>query len=360
MMRVPSGVYCLVQRFGKDIGEVPPGLNWLPAWYRIAYIVSKQSCTYDAPVLQCPTADDVRVAVDVVLVFAINDPTKFIYKLGAKNFDDFLSGTVDEAIRVMVRKETHATVYSLRGSGQDLMLKTLNEKFLESGVRFSDVKVTSVFLPDNLAECLETTTKLQVAMSRLVRQNEYEMLEIKLESEMAIEEIRRKCEQVLVAESGRKRRAELEFEQRSVKAEEDGRVILIQSEGKADAEEVEIKARKDRTKLQFETLQVTEVAKAQAAAGATKVEADHEQERALIEADYKQAEMEYEAGVLRAHASYEKDAYRLLVRKRRHEYELKEKQILAELAETGKFNLIGTSGDKMVQAMMSGTFSAKL
>jgi len=102
------------------------------------------------------------------------------------------------------------------------------------------------------------------------------------------------------------------------------------------------------------------VAKAQAAAGATKVEADHEQERALIEGDYKQAEMEYEAGVLKAHASYEKDAYRLLVRKRRHEYELKEKKILAELAEAGKFNLIGTSGDKMVQAMMSGTFSAKL
>jgi len=355
-MKVPSGVYCIVQRFGKDIGEMEPGLKILPSWYRIAYIVSKQSCTYDAPVFNCPTSDDVRVSVDVVVVFAVNDPSKFIYRLGAKNFDDFLSGTVDEAIRMLVRKETHQSVYALRGSRADLMLKLLNEKFLESGVRFNDVKITSVWLPDALANCLETTTKLEKAMERLTRQNEYEMLQIKLESEMAIEEIRRKTEQVLVTESGRKRRAELEFEQRSVKAEEDGRVSLIEAEGKAEAQMVETNGQLKRTKMELETFRVNEVARAASQAELTRIQADHEEETAVIEASYQEQEMINEAGILKAEANTERTAVKLLARKRRHDVDLREKEILAELAETGKFNLIGTPGDSLVAAMLEGNF----
>jgi regulator of protease activity HflC (stomatin/prohibitin superfamily) len=359
-MRIPSGVYCIVQRFGKDIGELAPGLHILPAWHRIAYVVSKQACTYDAPVLECPTKDDVRVAVDVNVVFSISDPSKFIYKLGAKNFDDFLSGTVDEAIRVMVRKETHTTVYSLRGENATLMLKLLNDKFLQSGVRFSDVKITSVWLPDELATCLETTTKLNKAMERLSRQNEYEMMQIKLDSEMAIEEIRRKCEQVLVTEAGRKRKAELEFEQRSVKAEEDGRVALIQSEGITEVNMVDVQSQYNRTKQQMETFQLTEVARAAAAHEAVKIAADHEAEALDIEAGYKYDEMRYEGLCLKAHASYEKDSSRTLFAKRKHELDLKEKGMLCELARIGNFNLIGTAGDRIIDAVMKGSFSAKL
>ena len=42
-------------------------------------------------------------------------------------------GTVDDAIRMLVRREDHKTVYSLRGERADLMLKLLNDKFLETG-----------------------------------------------------------------------------------------------------------------------------------------------------------------------------------------------------------------------------------
>lgn len=357
MMQVPSGVFCIVQKFGRDIGEMEPGLKLLPPWYRIAYIVSKQACTYDAPVFMCPTADDVRVSVDVVVVFQVKDPSKFIYRLGAKNFDDFLSGTVDEAIRMLVRKEDHKTVYSLRGSRADLMLKTLNDKFLESGVVFLDVKITAVWLPDALANCLETTTKLEKAMERLTRQNEYEMMQIKLESEMAIEEIRRKAEQVLVSESGRKRRAELEFEQKSVKAEEDGRVSLIEAEGKTEAEMVEVNGQLKRTKMQLETFRLVELNKAQTAATEVKIEADLEEEQAIIEGKYMEEEMVCEAGTTKSEAETEKRAHTLLAKKRKHDLDLREKQILSELAATGTFNLIGSSGDKVVSAMMTGSFA---
>lgn len=357
MMQVPSGVYCLMQRFGADLGEpAEPGLHLKLPFYRIGYIVSKQACTYDAPVRACPTSDDVRINTDVVVVFEIKDPSKFIYRLGAKNFDEYLSATVDEAIRMLVRKESHETVYGLRGDKADILLKSLNEKFEVAGVTFSGVKITSIWLPDSLAKYLEVSTKMAKAMEKLERQNEYERMEIVQESEMAIEEINRKKEQVIVAESGRKKRAELEFEQRSVKAEEDGRVALIEAEAKGERMVLTSQTQLNRTKTQLETWRVTELAKAEAEANRVRVQAELAEEQAIIQGNWQEEKMLCEAQATKYEAAAEAEASRCLVAKRRHQLDLREKAILTKLAEQGNFNLVGSSGDKMVAAMMKGSF----
>mmetsp|Transcript_70301 Transcript_70301/g.128751 ORF Transcript_70301/g.128751 Transcript_70301/m.128751 type:complete len:436 (-) Transcript_70301:126-1433(-) len=359
VMTVPEGVFCLMQKFGRDVGDAAPGLHFKPAYWRVAYVVTKQACTYDAPVAFCPTADDVRVNVDVVVVFSIVRPYDFIYRLGAKNFDEFLSGTVDEAIRMLVRKQDHRTVYSLRGDRADELLKTLNGKFNAMGVNFSDVKITAVWLPDSLAGYLEKTTKLLKMMDKDTRQNEFEKLNISMESDMDIENIKRKQEQVLVTEAGRKRRAELEFEQRSVKAEEDGRVAMVSAEGRVEVMKVQTNTELNRTKMKMETVRTTEYAQAQASANTKKIQADLEQEEEEIKANWQMEKMVCEAEVTKFEAGAEAEASLHLAAKRKHEMDLREKGILAGLAERGRFNLIGTPGDRIISAMMSGTFGAK-
>lgn len=356
-MEIPTGVHCLVQRFGKDIGVMSPGLHLLPSWYRVAYVVSGQSCCYDAPVLSCPTSDDIRVEVDVVLIFQIMDPQKFIYRLGAKNFDEFLSGTVDEAIRVLVRREDHKTVYALRGTNADDMLKMLNDKFVESGVTFLDVKVTNVALPDVLANSLELTTKLEKGMECDVTANEFALLQINMESEMQIEQIRRLQEQTLVSEAGKKRRAELEFEQRSVKAEEEGSVAQIWAKGKVEVDRLTAQTDLDRSKMRLETWRVTQMANALSKANSQKIAADLEEEAAVIQATWQEDKMMNDAEVTRCEADVEAEAIRTLAGKRAHDMNLREKEIIKQLASSGSFNLIGTSGDKLVSAMLNGTFS---
>jgi len=356
MMQVPTGVYCLMQRFGKDVGRADPGLHIVPSFYRLAYVVSAQSCTYDAPVKHCPTEDDVHVNIDVVIIFQINEPHDFIYKLGAKNFDEYLSGTVDEAVRMLVRKENHQTVYGLRSERAGVMLDILNNKFSACGVMFQDVKITSIWLPDELAQCLEVTTKMQKAMEKLERHHEFEVLHIKQESEMQIEEIRRKGEQVLVSESGRKKRAEIEFEQRSVKADEEGKVALIEAEAKTEAMLLETQTQLSRTKTQLETWRIAELAKAESDGSAMRVKAELEAEEAVIQAGWQEEKMICEAEATKHEASAEGEASKCLAAKRKHELELREKAILMKLAGQGNFNLIGTAGDKMISAMMTGSF----
>lgn len=357
-LEIPTGVACLMQRFGKDIGTMSPGLHILPSWYRIAYIVSQQSCCYDAPVVACPTSDDVRVSVDVVLIFQITDPQKFIYRLGAKNFDEFLSGTVDEAIRMLVRKESHQTVYALRGERADVMLKMLNDKFVEAGVVFHDVKVTSVWLPDLLANSLEITTKMSKGMEKDITSNEFEMLKIRQDSEMEIEEIRRKQEQVLVGEAGRKRRAELEFEQRSVKAEEEGSVAMILANGKVEVNRLTCQTTLDRTRKTLEAWRINQVTDAETRCNAKKTAADHTQEAAIIQGAWQEEKMLMDAEVTKCEADMESEAQKNLAAKREHDHLIHEKELLKQCAGKGSFNLIGSSGDRLVNAMLKGTFSA--
>lgn len=358
-LNVPTGVACLMQKFGADIGPATPGWHLYPAWYRIAYVVSKQSVCYDAPVLSCPTSDDVRVTVDVTLVFQIVDPRSFIYRLGAKNFDEFLSGTVDEAIRMLVRQETHKTVYALRGERSDMMLKTLNDKFTNAGVSFSDCKVTSVWLPDVLANCLEITTKLGKGMDVRVTEMVYDSLNIKLASEMQIEGIRRAQEQTLVAEAGKKRQAELQFEQRSVKAEEEGEVAMIISRGTVEVKMLTTQTDLDRTKQRLETWRVKELNDKETSAYAKRTQADLDCEKEVIKASWMEEQMIAQATITKCEAGVEKDAIASLAAKREHDLLLREKIILEKLADKGSFNLIGTSGDAMVGAVLRGSLSEK-
>jgi regulator of protease activity HflC (stomatin/prohibitin superfamily) len=354
MMQVPTGVFCLAQKFGQDMGEIEPGLHILPSWWRIAYVVSKQACSYDAPVRECPTQDDVRVNIDVVIVFQIVDASKFIYKLGCKNFDEYLSGTVDEAIRILVRQQDHKTVYELRGEKADIMLASLNEKFQECGVSFIDVKIVSVWLPEDLQSALEETTKMEKAMEKMRRKNEFELMQISQESEMAIEQIKRTSEQEIVKQQGKKKRCELQFEQDSVKTEQDGKVALIQSEGKAEVMDLEIKASLNRTRTESETYRVDLIAKAEAEATALKLQADLDYEKVLIEAGWQEETMVCDAAATKHEAGAEKEMSRSFVAKRKHDLDLREKAILASMAGSGNFNLIGTAGDKVVNAMMTG------
>jgi regulator of protease activity HflC (stomatin/prohibitin superfamily) len=292
-----------------------------------------------------------------VLVFKITNPGAFIYKLGATNFDEFLSGTVDEAIRVMVRKETHRTVYGLRGAECGApMCAQLNEKFGKNGVLFESVKVVGVWLPDQLANALEITTKMREGMEKLRTAAEFEALQIKLSSEMEIEEIKRRQEQVLVQESGRKRRAEIEFENRSVKAEEDGSVAKIKAEGKVEVDRVVADADLKRTMQKLSTFKLTQVAQAEAAANTVKIKADFAEEEEVIKAGYQEEQMMCDAMVTKALASVEMEGIKNLEKKREHEVLLQEKGILTKLAASGRFNLIGSPGDRLVNAVLKGSF----
>eukprot|EP00929_Paragymnodinium_shiwhaense_P015689 TRINITY_DN123792_c0_g1_i1.p1 TRINITY_DN123792_c0_g1~~TRINITY_DN123792_c0_g1_i1.p1 ORF type:complete len:418 (-),score=144.01 TRINITY_DN123792_c0_g1_i1:137-1390(-) len=358
ILTIPDGVTCLVQKFGKDLEEAPkPGWHFMPSWYRIAYVVSHQSNTYNAPVQRCPTSDNVHVDIDCTLVFDIRDAHKFVYRLGAANFDELLRGTVDESIRALVRTQDVNSVYGLRGERADKMLNLLNEKFSESGVNFSDVKVTAVWLPHELASTLEKTTMKDKSMHCIRRKQEFELMQINQDTEMQIENITRKTEQALVTEAGNKRRAEMEFDRDMVQAEAEAIVRLLKAEEQSEVMIIESNSQLNRTKTQLETERVKKIALADSEGQETRLHGELLSEKKIMDGHIKEETMICDAEALKHEAAADKLATKSMAKKRQHELELREKEILSKLAASGQFNLVGSSADTIIQATMQGSFS---
>lgn len=353
-MSIPTGCNCLLQKWGQDIGLATAGGTLLPPWYRIAYLVTAQSCTYNAPTDDCPTSDNVRVKIDCVLVFRIRDAAHFVYKLGAVHFDKLLSGSVEEAIRLMVRKESHRTVRNLRGARAEDLLAMLNKKFDPVGVVFSNCTIRGVEMPPTLEKSLERATEVQKAMERTKREHEYQVGEVKRKSEMEIEELNRKNEKTLEAEKGKKKRAELNHEQRVVKEQEITQTKKISAETEIYVKHMEATAELERAKIDMERKRVEMISKAESDADARRVQADIAYENSQMAAETEKRRLIGEAEALKLDAEAEAKATTHLMTKRKHELNMREKNVLMELATKLSYNMIGESGDRLVNSVVTG------
>jgi len=357
-LSIPTSCYCLMQKFGKNVGVANPGGSIKPPFYRVAYAVTKQSCTYNAPVKECPTLDNVRVSVDLVITFMIRDPEAFVYRLGAVRFDQLLSGAVDEGIRILVRKQNHQTVWTLRGNRAEEILKHLTNKFDGTGVVFNNCTITSVTLPPSLQASLEHTTEMKKAMEKTIREHQYNITEIRRTSDLDLEELKRKIEKDVVTEQGRMKRAGMEHEQKLVKSGELRQVAVIETQMSAQVKKAEATALLQRTSSEVERYRVETISKAEAEAEAIRVQADIAYENSTLNAEAEKQKWIGEAKAIKMDAAAEAAASVHLVQKRKFDLDIREKEILNVLAEKGNFNLIGEPGDKMLDSLMTGNFSA--
>ena len=96
------------------------------------------------------------------------------------------------------------------------------------------------------------------------------------------------------------------------------------------------------------------LSKAKVDAEATKVQADIGYETTLLHAEAERQRLSGEAKAIKMDADAEREASRHLTHKRKHEIEMREKEILTKLAQKANYNMIGESGDKIVGAMLTG------
>jgi len=321
-------------------------------------VVTQQSCTYNAPVKECPTSDNVRVGIDLVIVFQIRDPQAFVYKLGATKFDQLLSGAVDEGIRILVRSLNHQSVYTLRAQGSDSVKTHLNKKFEGTGVVFGTCTITHVELPQELRMSLMKSTELKKGMEKSKRDQEYEIGEIQRKSAIELEEMGRKNENIIVMEMGRKKRAGLEHQDQMVKASAKRQDGIINADAKIQVDKAEATALLQRTLIQVQQYQVEMESQAQADAEAKRVAADVAYQSTTLNAEAEMKKLQSDAMAIRLDADAENEASRHLVQKRKFELDIREKEILNKLAQKGNFNLIGQPGDRMVEAVMTGSWSS--
>lgn len=266
-MTIPSGVFALMTKHGRYVGVYEAGRHILPPWYRIAYMVTRQSTAYNAPVKNCPTADNVMVKVDLLLLFHVEDPESFVYKLGAEKFDDLLASSAEEAIRSLVRSTTHDKAYELRGKGAGEMISGLNEQFRDFGVVFTSATITNVVLPEDLAKALENQTLYETKKREQEKHQEYQLKVLYDKEALSREELNKKNERLAADEEAKRDRQLIMKESAEIEAAKHKRLAEIEAEEEASVLATRAEGELQASKKRAEALAIQSDAEAKAAKG---------------------------------------------------------------------------------------------
>merc|ERR1719216_547033 len=125
------------------------------------------------------------VDCDLSLVIHIGNPAQprmvkdFVYNLGARRFNEYLSAAADEGIRQLVRDTALDDVYELRGSGgqagPETLLTSLQETFQPFGVVFKRAAITDVHIGRKLIRILQGTTEFNAKIQEATKEHEHKM-----------------------------------------------------------------------------------------------------------------------------------------------------------------------------------------
>lgn len=359
MLTVPSGVSSVLHKFGDDEpGLASPGLHCMPSYMRVAYCVTFQSCTYNAPVKSCPTADNVMVDCDLTLVFMIGPDEKgvknFVYNLGAHRFNEFLAAATEEGIRQLVRATMHSEIYELRGGNlvRD-MLEELNDKFQKFGVTFTKAAITDVQLGKDLETTLQKTTEFTSKIKEQEKAHENAVKNINFGAEQKLEELNKKNERVLQDLTAARQRALIQREEAEVDAQNARQIALTKAKEVASVNETRAKSEHAVASYQGKKAVEDMLAKANAQAERERVGVEREVTNMIYESEKAADAAENLAEALRIEAQAEGEAAQSLKIVRDHQLEMAKLEVLEALAENSSMVISGANGDRLINSLLN-------
>jgi regulator of protease activity HflC (stomatin/prohibitin superfamily) len=165
-IRVPEGAWGLAARRNRQEKTFLPGNYVVMPWLTLTHLVARREFVFDAPVAAAPSAEGVRVDVDVLASLRIVDPARFVYQVSVADFDQFTQAAIQDGVRSLVRGMTALEALDI-GSDQATQLKAGIGKLTGPfGVEVSAVAFTRVGIPSDM------TTSFEEQRLALVQQDE--------------------------------------------------------------------------------------------------------------------------------------------------------------------------------------------
>ena len=177
---VPEGASALLLRGGKYSKKIGSGRYFLPPWIVVNYLVTRREIPYDAPVLEAPTADNVRAAVDVLLTFTITDPFQFVYSIAADDFDLVLQSACQDALRGLIRRTPLSQISDLQGQTTDELRAAIDTVVASHGATIRRVTITAARPPEDF---LRSEEARQLAVLQRAEQAELQALALQRQAD---------------------------------------------------------------------------------------------------------------------------------------------------------------------------------
>lgn len=212
-VNIPNGIYTLESVWGVHNGIMQPGCRCCYLSYRqVKVMITKNTIRYKCPIVNVPTKDDVKVALDVGINFRIGkdgpnhmkatpeeeeDCKKFFYNFGPNRLAELLQEECEEGIRDFIKKIKVSRVRDVKTELTSQLMDELKEKFRPYGVYIEQVNIMNVLIPKDLRYSLMETTNYDVMLQKQVKAQENTLLRITNTENKAVLKLKRDNMQIL-------------------------------------------------------------------------------------------------------------------------------------------------------------------
>jgi len=291
--------------------------------------------------------------VEVNLVFRVNKPSVFVYTLGATKFDDALKAVSEEAIRANVRQIKHHHIYEIRGSGAEYLLKTLNEKFNNFGVSFTNVTIPNVELPKDLASALQNATTYDAKMKQQIRKQEFDLKLLNDENDQLFKKLFLENERESAAEVARKERVLIELDTKQVAQEKEKQYAIIKAQQDASILKTKAQASLEAEILNAKADIELMIKRTEGEAQSKKIEVEQYAQTERVQSEAALTEAMNRAKAVALEADAEQKVFEQLRQKRDYDLQVASIKALQNLAQRGKIVISGQNGKALIDSITS-------
>ncbi len=223
LVPVPEGTQAVLAERGRFLRVAGPGVQRVPPTVVVTHLVTTREIPFGALVRAAPTADDVRVDIEILFTFQIQEPGKFVYNTTAPDFDAVCLGSAQATVREIARSVKSETILDMVGRESDTVREALSSALERYGVRVTRVLVVRVDPPPGF---LATREARRLAIIRTTQQEEEAGLDRRVQADrdaLARQEAQarfeRQKEQAELAAAIRRRDIELEADTEALRLE---------------------------------------------------------------------------------------------------------------------------------------------
>lgn len=173
MIRIPEGANGLLSRGGRYTKTIGSGTYRAWPWIGVTHLVTRREIPFDVPVVESPTSESVRVTVDTLLTFTVEEPHRFVFNISTDDFDQVLQASCQEALRSIIRHATVEEVLDFTRRDTEDLRQRIAPDVEPFGVRINRIKITFAQPP---ATFIQTQEERQLTVLLRAEQAEKQAL----------------------------------------------------------------------------------------------------------------------------------------------------------------------------------------
>lgn len=201
---VPQGEEWIVERFGRYLATLPPGLSFIiPLFDRIAYRVVTKDIVLDIDKQEVITSDNAVISTNAVSFIKVADPVACVY--GVVDFRIAVRNLVQTSLRSIIGEMTLDEALSSREQIKTKLRGMVADEMVSWGITMKTVEIQDIQPSPSMQQAMEQQAAAERERKAMVTRAEGAKQSAILEAEGRLESAKRDAEaEVTLADASKK------------------------------------------------------------------------------------------------------------------------------------------------------------